>query len=77
MEGEVIDAQKPRGAALNYKPNTLPGSRRRRNPPCNAEDNLRVEHLVIEAWFGGYGGSPGLRGPRASGLLAMGRADGM
>ena len=24
------------------------------NPPCNAEDNLRVGHLVIEAWFRGY-----------------------
>ena len=21
------------------------------NPPCNAEDNLRAGHLVIEAWF--------------------------
>ena len=27
---------------------------RRRNPPCNAEDNLRAGHLVIEAWFRGY-----------------------
>ena len=27
---------------------------RRRNPPCNAEDNLRAEHIVIEAWFRGY-----------------------
>ena len=26
---------------------------RRRNPPCNAEDNLRAGHVVIEAW-GGY-----------------------
>ena len=26
----------------------------RRNPPCNAEDNLRAGHLVIEAWFRGY-----------------------
>ena len=24
------------------------------NPPCNAEDNLHAEHLVIEAWFRGY-----------------------
>ena len=24
------------------------------NPPCNAEDNLRAGHLVIEAWFRGY-----------------------
>ena len=27
---------------------------RRRNPPCNAEDNLRVGLIVIEAWFRGY-----------------------
>ena len=26
---------------------------RRRNPPCNAKDNLRVGLVVIEAWFGG------------------------
>ena len=50
---------------------------RRRNPPCNAEDNLRAGHLIIEAWFRGYGGSPGLRGPRASGLFDMGRTDGL
>ena len=24
------------------------------NPPCNAEDNLRAGHLVIEFWFMGY-----------------------
>ena len=47
------------------------------DPPCNAEDNLRAGHLVIEVWFGGYLGSPGLRGPRASGLLAMGWTDGL
>ena len=49
----------------------------KRNPPCNAEDNLRAEHLVIEAWFRGYGGSPRLRGPRASGLLDMGQTNGL
>ena len=27
---------------------------RRRNPPCNVEDNLRVGLIVIEAWFRGY-----------------------
>ena len=27
---------------------------RKGNPPCNAEDNLRTGHLVIEAWFRGY-----------------------
>ena len=26
----------------------------RRNPPCNAEDNLRTGLVVIEAWFRGY-----------------------
>ena len=46
------------------------------NPPCNAEDNLRAGHIVIEAWFRGYRGSLGLRGPWASGLLDMGRTDG-
>ena len=25
-----------------------------KNLPCNAEDNLRAELIVIEAWFGGY-----------------------
>ena len=25
-----------------------------RNPPCNAKDNLRAGHIVIEAWFRGY-----------------------
>ena len=25
-----------------------------RNPPCNAENNLRVGLVVIEAWFRGY-----------------------
>ena len=27
---------------------------RRRNPPCNAEDNLHAGIIVIEAWFRGY-----------------------
>ena len=27
---------------------------RRKNPPYNAEDNLRAGHIVIEAWFRGY-----------------------
>ena len=27
---------------------------RKGNPPCNAEDNLRAGHHVIEAWFRGY-----------------------
>src|SRR3954462_1988272 len=40
----------------------------RRNPPCNAEDNLRAGLVVIEAWFRGYRGSPGLGGVRLAGL---------
>ena len=30
------------------------GVRKEGNPPCNAEDNLRVGLLVIEARFRGY-----------------------
>ena len=30
----------------------LSGSIQRRNPACNAEDNLRAGLIVIEAWFG-------------------------
>ena len=48
-----------------------------RNPPRNAEDNLRAEHVVIEDTFRGYRGSHGLWSPQASGLLDMGRTDGL
>ena len=41
-------------ATLDQWPNTLLGDHRRRNPPCNAEDNMCAEHLAIEDWFGGY-----------------------
>ena len=44
---------------------------RRRNLPCNAEDSLRAGFIVIEAWFRGYSGSPGLRGPRIAGLYTL------
>ena len=43
----------------------------KKNPPCNAEDNLRAGLIVIEAWFGGYWGSPGLGGIRAAGLYPL------
>src|SRR3954471_4886962 len=43
----------------------------RRNPPCNAEDNLRVGLVVIEAWFMGYRGSPRLGDPRTVGLYPL------
>ena len=36
----------------------LSWSIRRRNPPCNAENNLRVGHLDIEAWFWATEGVP-------------------
>ena len=57
MEVAIIEAQKPRST-------TLLGGRKlfatmgapdlEKNPPCNAEDNLRAGLIVIEAWFGGY-----------------------
>ena len=58
VEIAIIKAQKPRSA-------TLMGSRTLRitigamenlekNPPCNAEDNLRTGLIVIEAWFRDY-----------------------
>ena len=34
----------------------------RRTRRAKAEDNIRVGFVVIEAWFGGYRGSPGLGG---------------
>ena len=42
----------------------------RRNPPCNAEYDLRAGLIVIEAWFRGYSGSPRLGGPRIAELYA-------
>ena len=58
VEIAIIEAQKSRNA-------TLMGSRTllattdalknlEKNPPCNAEDNLRAGLIVIEAWFRGY-----------------------
>ena len=57
VEIAIIEAQKPRST-------TLMGSRTvfattgtldlEKNPPCNAEDNLRAGLIVIEAWFVGY-----------------------
>ena len=43
----------------------------RRNPPCNAEDNLRAGLVVIEAWFRGYWGSPGLVGVQIARLWPL------
>ena len=58
VETAIIKAKKPMSA-------TLMGSRTllvttgtlenlEKNPPCNAEDNLRARLVVIEAWFRGY-----------------------
>ena len=61
-------AQKPKDITFNVKPKTedqrcrskysslvqMLGDLRRRNPPCNGEDNLRAGHVVIEDRFGGY-----------------------
>ena len=42
-----------------------------KNPPCNAEDNLRAGLIIIEAWFGGYRGSPRLGGLWTAGLYPL------
>ena len=57
VEMAIIEAQKPRIT-------TLPGGwtlfammgapNLEKNPPCNAEDNMRAGLVVIEAWFRGY-----------------------
>ena len=50
MEVEEYDIDgKPDTACYNRYSGVL-----EKNPPCNAEDNLRVGLIVIEAWFGGY-----------------------
>ena len=36
-------------------------------------DNLRAGLIIIEAWFKGYWGSPGLGGSRTAGLYAYAR----
>ena len=41
------------------------------NPPCNAKDNMRAGLIIIEAWFRGYYGSPGLGGLRTAGLSPL------
>ena len=57
VELAIIEAQKPRsttltgGRTLFASTGTLDSEK---NPPCNAEDNLRARQIVIEAWFRGY-----------------------
>ena len=48
-------AQKPRGPDIYGTGHCFTNTRKlEKNPPCNAEDNLRAGLIVIEAWFGGY-----------------------
>ena len=57
VEVAIIEAQKPRSITLlgGWTLFTMMGvPDLEKNPPCNAEDNLRVGLIVIEAWFGGY-----------------------
>ena len=58
MEIAIIKAQKPRSATLMESRTLLvtTGTFENlvKNPPCNAEDNLRAGLIVIEAWFRGY-----------------------
>ena len=74
-EEDYLKRAEAEEATLDQWPNTSLGDHRRRNPPCNAEDHERAEHLAIEDWFRGYCGSPGLRGPRESDLLSMGQTN--
>src|SRR3954470_3170718 len=54
MEDSHYWARKPRSTAEIEKLFEQVHRIWRRNPPCNAEDNLRAGLVVIEAWFGGY-----------------------
>ena len=51
----------------------LSWSIRRWNPTCNDKDNLHAGLIVIEAWFEGYRGSPGLGGIRTAKLYTLAR----
>ena len=58
VEIAIITAQKPRSATLMGSQTLLVTTgtleNLEKNPPCNAEDNLRAGLIAIEAWFGGY-----------------------
>ena len=58
VETTIIKAQKPRSATLMASRTLLVTTgaleNLEKNPPCNAEDNLRAGLLVIEARFRGY-----------------------
>ena len=57
VEMAIIEAQKPRSTTLLggrtlFATTSVPDMEK--NPPCNAEDNLRAGLIVTKAWFGGY-----------------------
>ena len=57
VEIAIINAQKPRSATFMGRRTLLVTTGTRdleKNPPSNAEDNLRAGLIAIEAWFGGY-----------------------
>ena len=58
VETDTINVQKPMSATLKVNPDTARYNRYsgivEKNPPCNAEDNLHVGLIIIEAWFRGY-----------------------
>ena len=57
VEITIIKAQKPRSTTLRGSRTLLATTGTldsEENLPCNAEDNLHVGLIVIEAWFRGY-----------------------
>ena len=57
MEMAIIEAQKPRDTTLMGSQTLFATTGTldlEKNPPCNAEDNLRAGLIVIEAWFRSY-----------------------
>ena len=57
VEMAIMEAQKTRSTTLLGGRTlfaTMGAPDLEKNPPCNAEDNLRAGLIVIEAWFGGY-----------------------
>ena len=57
MEIAIIEAQKPRSTTLMESRTQFAMTSTldlEKNPPCNAEDNLHVGLIIIEARFGGY-----------------------
>ena len=57
VEMAIIEAHKPRSTTLLggrtlFATTGVPDLEK--NPPRNAEDNLRAGLIVINAWFGGY-----------------------